>query len=144
MTTEHDDRPSAVPVGESDTTATIARRSLLGALGIATVGGLTASVLGLTGRAATPLSERVAAISTSAAAAHDASHLTTATGTPSAAPTHADHDAQAEAAVKAFPAKTAGAGLQELKSTVVNGVREFDLTCDKFKWEVTPGTLVDA
>jgi len=128
---------------EDDPTGTLARRSLLGALGVVTVGGLTAGVLGLTGRAATPLSQRAAAISPSAAASHDAGHVATATATPS--PTaHADHDAQAEAQVKAFPAKTAGAGLQELKSNVVNGVREFDLTCDQFKWEVTPGTFVDA
>src|SRR5437016_14138398 len=94
-----------------DPAGTIARRTMLGALGIATVGGLTAGVLGLTGRAATP--QRVAAAGPSAAPTHDASHgVAAGTGTP--APAVMGHDAQAEAAVKAFPAKTAGTGLQEL------------------------------
>src|SRR5207302_9956493 len=123
-----DDGTTNPPVPSDDAPAdpsgTLARRTLLGALGIATVGGLTAGVLGLTGRAATP--QRVAATGPSAAPTHDASHgVAAGTGTP--APAVMGHDAQAEAAVKAFPAKTAGAGLQELASTVVSGVREFDL-----------------
>ena len=55
-----------------------------------------------------------------------------------------DHDAHAESMVKAFPAKTAGSGLQPLASRVVEGAREFELTCDKIRWEVTPGVIVDA
>lgn len=146
MTTEKTDLPSdPEPSEPADPAGTIARRTLLGALGVATVGGLTAGALGITGRAATPLAQRIAASSPSAAVSHDAGRVATATGTPIASPTaHVDHDAQAEAVVKAFPAKTAGAGLQELTSTVVNGVREFDLTCDKMRWEVTPGQFYDA
>src|SRR5438094_8475775 len=104
-----------------DPAGTIARRTMLGALGIATVGGLTAGVLGLTGRAATPL-RATAAASSSAGPSHDASHgAPAATGAPATPPM--DHDAQAEAAVKAFPAKTAGVGLQEPPSTGGSGVR---------------------
>src|SRR6266545_2142042 len=135
-----DDTPPPAPAASepADQGGTVARRALLGAVGVATVGGLTASVLGLTGRAAGP----ARAASASPAATHEAGHAA-ATGAPSATPM-VDHDAQAEAAVKAFPAKTAGAGLQELKSTVVNGTREFDLTCDRIKWKVTPSVFVDA
>jgi len=49
-----------------------------------------------------------------------------------------DHDKLAEAAVKAFPAKTAGRGMQELASRVVGGVREFEITAAPVDWEVTP------
>jgi len=137
-----DDRgPQAPNIEPPDPVGTIARRTLLGALGVATVGGLTAGALGITGRAASPV-RAVTAASPSTAATHDASHGATATGSPPATPM--DHDAQAEAAVKAFPAKTSGVGLQELKSTVVNGVREFDLTCERFKWEVTPNNFAEA
>lgn len=138
MTTDGDD----IQREPADPTGTLARRTLLAGLGVATVGGLTAGVLGLTGRAATPGRVIPAVATESASPTHDASHVASATGSPSATPM--DHDAQAEAAVKAFPAKTSGTGLQELKSTVVNGVREFDLTCDKVRWEVTAGTFVDA
>ena len=114
--------------------ATFARRTLIGAVGMATLGGIAAGALGVTGRGASPT--RVAA----------------ATSTPSsptprrtAAPTATmDHDAHAESLVKAFPAKTAGSGLQPLASRVVEGVREFELTCEKIRWEVTPGVIVDA
>ncbi len=133
---------AATPADEpaDSPSATLARRALLGAVGVATVSGLTAGVLGLTGRAAGPA--KAAAASGSPTPTHDASHpiAASATSTPTAP---IDHDAQAEAAVKAFPAKTQGLGLQELRSTVVNGTREFDLTCDKVKWEVTPGNFAD-
>jgi FtsP/CotA-like multicopper oxidase with cupredoxin domain len=132
---------SSAPESEDSTSGTLARRALLGAVGIAAVGGLTAGVLGLTGRAASPA--RALATGATSTPTHDPTHsvVANATSTPS---TQMDHDAQAEAAVKAFPAKTAGTGLQELKSTVVNGTREFELTCDRIKWEVTPGNFADA
>src|SRR5437764_1413076 len=86
-----------IPTEHPDPAGTIARRTMLGALGIATVGGLTAGVLGLTGRAATPL--RVTSAADSQAPSHDASHgAPAATAAPAATPM--DHDAQAEAAVK--------------------------------------------
>jgi manganese oxidase len=117
-----------------DTRATIARRSLIGAIGVASLGGIAASALGFTGRGAAPA--RIAA----------ATSTPTATPVrPTASPTPTiDHDVHAEAMVKAFPAKTQGAGLQELASRVVDGAREFELTCDKIRWEVTPGVVVDA
>ena len=122
------------PIDASEAKATFARRTLIGAVGFATLGGIAAGALGLTGRGAAPA--RIAA----------------ATSTPSPTPrrtaaptaTTVDHDAHAESVVKAFPAKTAGIGLQELGSRVVDGAREFDLTCEKIRWEVTPGVIVDA
>ncbi|HUG06973.1 MAG TPA: multicopper oxidase domain-containing protein, partial [Candidatus Limnocylindria bacterium] len=130
--------PGDDPPGEeatADSKATFARRTLIGAVGFATLGGIAAGALGLTGRGAAPA--RVAA----------------ATSTPILSPTPRrtpaptatmDHDAHAESVVKAFPAKTAGAGLQPLASRVVDGAREFELTCEKIRWEVTPGVVVDA
>jgi FtsP/CotA-like multicopper oxidase with cupredoxin domain len=133
------DNPSSPPGADRDEPgATMLRRTLLGAVGVSAIGGLTAGVLGLTGKAAA--AREVVA---TAPATHTAAHTTVAAASPSPSPVM-DHDAQAEAAVKAFPAKTAGYGLEELKSTVVDGVREFDLTCDAIKWEVTPGQFVDA
>ncbi len=139
-------KPQATPKTtetRQDRGATIARRTLLGAVGVSAIGGLTAGVLGITGQGAS--AERVLVGATpSAAASHSATHsaVAAATSTPAA---QMDHDAQAEAVVKSFPAKTSGTGIQELPSSVVNGVREFDLTCDRIaKWEVTPGVFVEA
>jgi manganese oxidase len=136
MTETHDPAPhDADPNDVSEAKATLARRTLIGAVGFATLGGIAAGALGLTGRGAAPA--RVAA----------------ATSTPSLSPTPRrttaptatmDHDAHAESVVKAFPAKTAGIGLQELGSRVVDGAREFNVTCEKIRWEVTPGVFVDA
>src|SRR5512132_663724 len=99
--------PAASAPEPEEAGALLARRTVLGALGVSAIGGMTAAVLGLTGRGAP--SVRVAAAS--------ATPSTTATRsvapTASAASSHTDHDAQAEAVVKAFPAKTAGLGLQE-------------------------------
>ena len=120
-----------------DTRGNIARRTLIGAIGFASLGGIAASALGLTGRGAAPAG--VAAATSTAVA------TILRTTTPTAPPTPTiDHDVHAEAVVKAFPAKTAGAGLQELTSRIVDGAREFELTCDKIRWEVTPGVVVDA
>ncbi len=119
-----------------DTGGTIARRALIGAIGFASLGGIAAGALGLTGRGAAPA--RVAAATSTATA-------TALRTTVPASPTPTmDHDTHAEAMVKAFPAKTQGAGLQELASRVIDGAREFELTCDKIRWEVTPGVVVDA
>ena len=118
-----------------DTTGTIARRTLIGAVGLAGLGGIAATALGLTGNGAAPA--RIAAATSTPAA------TLLRTAPPSAAPTM-DHDGHAESLVKAFPATTQGAGLQELASRVVEGAREFELSCDKIRWEVTPGVVVDA
>ena len=119
-----------------DAGAVLARRTLLGALGISAIGGMTAAVLGLTGRGAPSVRVAAAIATPSTTAARSANVVPTATPM--------DHDAHAEAVVKAFPAKTAGLGMQELASTVIAGVRQFELTCQKVRWEVTPGVFVDA
>ena len=139
MTDETGPHPAEGPIEPPDPAGTLARRTLLGAVGIAGIGGLTAAALGLTGRGAS--ATRVAAAL--ATPTHSASHSVVAAATASATP-RMDHDALAEAVVKAFPAKTQGTGLQELASTVVDGARQFDLTCDKVRWEVTPGNFVEA
>jgi FtsP/CotA-like multicopper oxidase with cupredoxin domain len=119
----------------SDAKATLARRTLLGSIGLATLGGITAGAMGFTGRGASPA--RAAAATSTAAL--------TATPRQTIAPTATtDHDGHAESMVKAFPAKTAGVGLQPLTSKIVEGAREFELSCEKIKWEVTPGVFVDA
>jgi manganese oxidase len=141
MTDDATTPPDAGTDEPSDPTGSLARRTFLGAIGVATIGGLTAGVLGLTGRAAGPA--RVAAATTSPVATptHAATHTGAATA---AASTQMDHDAQAEAAVKAFPAKTQGTGLGELASRVVDGVREFEINAERVRFEVTPGQFQDA
>src|SRR5687768_7656590 len=118
MTETTDPAPHDVdPNDVSEPQATIARRTLIGAVGFATLGGIAAGALGLTGNGAAPA--RVAA----------ATSTSSISPTPrrSVAPTATmDHDAHAESVVKAFPAKTAGIGLQELGSRVVDGAREFN------------------
>lgn len=135
MTDEMGPRPAEGPVEQPDPAGTLARRTLLGAVGIAGIGGLTAAALGLTGRGA-PATRIATALATP-------THSVVAAATASPTPPM-DHDALAEAVVKAFPAKTQGTGLQELASTVVDGARQFDLTCDKVRWEATPGNFVEA
>jgi FtsP/CotA-like multicopper oxidase with cupredoxin domain len=124
----------------SDPAGSLARRTLLGAIGVATIGGLTAGVLGLTGRAAGPARVAAATSSPLATPTHAATHTAAATSAAS----QMDHDAQAEAAVKAFPAKTQGTGLGELESRVVDGVREFEIAAQRVRFEVTPGQFQDA
>ena len=53
-------------------------------------------------------------------------------------------DKMHEAGIKAFPAKTAGKGNQLLKPRVVNGVKVYDLTAKKIRWETAPGQTVEA
>lgn len=138
MTTAADRTPPRTADEPDDAGAVLARRTLLGGLGIAAIGGLTAGALGLTGRGA-PQTRAAAAATATGTASPSAVAAATASATPKV-----DHDAMAEAVVKAFPAKTRGEGLQELASTVVDGAREFTLTCGKVRWEVTPGIFVEA
>lgn len=119
----------------TDPTGTIARRTLLGAIGMASLGGIAAGALGFTGQGAAPARAATSTPSPRATALRSA----TAAPSPTMAP-----DAHAESLVRAFPAKTQGAGLQPLVSRLVEGVRTFDLSCDKVQWEVTPGVFVDA
>ncbi len=53
-------------------------------------------------------------------------------------------DAMHEKGMKAFPATTAGLGNQIMKPTMDNGVKVFELTARKIKWETEPGKLVEA
>jgi FtsP/CotA-like multicopper oxidase with cupredoxin domain len=53
-------------------------------------------------------------------------------------------DRMHEAGVKAFPAKTAGKGNQPMAPKMVGGVKVFELTASKIRWEVEPGRTVDA
>jgi FtsP/CotA-like multicopper oxidase with cupredoxin domain len=53
-------------------------------------------------------------------------------------------DAMHEKGIKSFPAKTAGKGNQPMAPKIVGGVKVFELTAEKIKWEVEPGRMVDA
>ena len=53
-------------------------------------------------------------------------------------------DKMHEAGVKAFPAKTAGKGNQLLKPRIEKGVKIFDITAKKIRWETAPGQIVEA
>jgi len=135
-----DERPGTEP-GQTDPEGIFARRTLLGVMGAAFGGALGVAVLG----ASRNLPAAAASLATPQPTVDHSVHAAaspTATGAPSAPP--ADHDVQMEAAVKAFPAKTQGTGLQELASTVVNGARQFALSCGALKWEVTPGVTLNA
>jgi FtsP/CotA-like multicopper oxidase with cupredoxin domain len=131
------------PTDERD--AQIARRALLGSVGLAGLGGLVAAILGATGNgkgagsvgdAARTLAPGRTAFPTPAVQA--------AATTPMPANMPMNHDNDAAAVTKAFPAKTAGVGLQELPSTIVGGVREFELFGATTDWEITPGKTVKA
>jgi uncharacterized cupredoxin-like copper-binding protein len=57
----------------------------------------------------------------------------------------AQMDAVMATSTKAFPAKTNGLGGQPLAPTVLaDGTKQFDLTAQVVKWEVSPGKLIDA
>src|SRR5712691_6762402 len=99
---------------DDDRAGRIARRVLLGNLGVATAGALAVAGLGLTGHGV------IATAPPSATPGHDHTAATTVTASPRpsgppAAPL-ADHDAAHKAVTAAFPAKTQGQGLQELGS----------------------------
>ncbi|HEU4700457.1 MAG TPA: copper oxidase [Gemmatimonadales bacterium] len=53
-------------------------------------------------------------------------------------------DAMHEKGIKAFPAKTAVMGNQPLAPKLVGGVKVFELTAKRMKWETAPGQFVDA
>jgi FtsP/CotA-like multicopper oxidase with cupredoxin domain len=55
-----------------------------------------------------------------------------------------DMDAEHEASVKAFPAKTAGLGDRVLRPTVEAGLKTFELTVAALRWEISPGAFVEA
>jgi manganese oxidase len=53
-------------------------------------------------------------------------------------------DRMHEAGIKSFPAKTEGKGNQVLEPRVENGVKVYNLSCDKVQWETEPGKRVEA
>ncbi len=132
------DHRTSVP---ADPEGAIARRTLLGVMGAALGGALGVSFLGATQNLSSP-SARAATQAATAQPTVDHSLHAAASPSPSASPT--DHDAQHQATTAAFPAKTQGAGLQELPSKIVDGAREFELSCGALKWEVTPGQFLNA
>ncbi|MDQ2914413.1 MAG: copper oxidase [Chloroflexota bacterium] len=132
--------PTRPPAEDDDRSGRIARRIFLGNLGVATAGALAVAGLALAGKGA--VAAQPSPLPAHAHAAATPSPTATARATPTSVPT--DHDAVHKAVTAAFPAKTQGQGLQELPSRVVDGVREFDLTCGKIRWEVTPGQFVEA
>jgi len=69
----------------------------------------------------------------------------TATATLAAARANADAmDKMHEAAMKAFPAKTAKHGNQPLAPRIEKGVKVFDLVARKVQWETEPGKFAEA
>jgi FtsP/CotA-like multicopper oxidase with cupredoxin domain len=135
--TKAKDAESADPVG------TIARRALLGTVGTAGLTALAVGVLGASGRMSA-VAVAAAAATPSLRPTASAEHSLHAVASPSPSALPIDHDALHQATTAAFPAKTQGIGLQELASRVVDGVREFELTCGVTKWEVVPGRFVNA
>jgi len=79
----------------------------------------------------------------SSAAADRAAASPTPTPVPAVSAAEA-MDKMHEAAVKAFPAKTAGKGGQPLAPRLEKGVKVFELTARKIQWETAPGQMVEA
>src|SRR5687767_8798894 len=52
-------------------------------------------------------------------------------------------DRMHEAGVKAFPAKTAGKGNQLMQPRIERGVKVYELTARKIRWETAPGQTVE-
>ncbi|HEX4744060.1 MAG TPA: multicopper oxidase domain-containing protein [Candidatus Limnocylindria bacterium] len=128
-----------------DRAGTIARRALLGNLGLVAAGLGTVAVLGATGQlVAAPA--RAAAASATPTLMPGHTTMPTPAVRPTAKPTAAaiDHDPEHEAVIKAFPAKTQGESLGDLPSRVVDGAREFEIVTKRTRFEVTPGHFFDA
>ena len=53
-------------------------------------------------------------------------------------------DKMHEAGIKSFPAKTEGKGGQLLAPRIENGVKVYELTAEKIRWETAPGQTVEA
>jgi manganese oxidase len=79
---------------------------------------------------------------------HESDH-SGGTTAPNPAPLSAAAAAEAmdrmhEAGIEAFPAKTAGKGNQLLEPKIRNGVKVFELTAKKIRWETAPSQTVEA
>jgi manganese oxidase len=132
------------------------RRSFLKWSGLAAAGAAAAGTLVACGDTAAQVPP-VSTLPPATAASADDSHTAGGAGHSNAAPASAEvtptvsglskadeMDAMHEAGVKAFPAKTEGLGMQPLEPRLDNGVKVFDLTCEKVMWEVEPGKKVEA
>jgi FtsP/CotA-like multicopper oxidase with cupredoxin domain len=104
--------------------------------------------LGLTLPAAAAALSACGAPATQAAAPTHTGNDTAPSGaaqtTATTGPDWEEMDRMHEATIKAFPAKTAGAGNQPLTPRIENGIKIFELTCKVVPWEVAPGQIVDA
>lgn len=125
------------------------RRSFLRWSGlIAAAGTLTACGKGIaTSPAVATVPVAAAAPTLDAAMDHTAAPASAATSAPATQTTGSEWeemDRMHEAGVKAFPAKTEGIGMQPLAPRLENGVKIFDLTCEKVMWEVEPGKKLEA
>jgi FtsP/CotA-like multicopper oxidase with cupredoxin domain len=106
-------------------------------------GSLAALALGAA--ACTPAAADTKLPATDASAGHDSHGAPAAGATPANALSAADQmDAMHEAGIKAFPAKTEGAGNLLLEPRVEKGVKVYDLTASVIKWETEPGKRVEA
>ncbi|HEY1015840.1 MAG TPA: multicopper oxidase domain-containing protein [Herpetosiphonaceae bacterium] len=117
----------------------------LGAAGLAAAGTLAACAESTSG--AQQIIAVTATPTTAPAADHTAHTASPAGASGTATPAGADWqemDRMHEAGVKAFPAKTAGIGMQPLEPKIENGVKVFELTCKKVMWEVSPGQTMEA
>jgi FtsP/CotA-like multicopper oxidase with cupredoxin domain len=78
---------------------------------------------------------------------HSAAPAAAATSEPATQTTGSaweEMDRMHQAGVEAFPAKTEGLGMQPLDYRMDNGVKVFDLTCEKIMWEVEVGKKLEA
>ena len=125
----------------TDRQGVIARRTLLGVMGAACGGAIGVALMSATHNFPVAAATLATPSATPQPTVDHTLHAA-ASGAPSATP--ADHDALHQATIAAFPAKTQGLGLQELPSTIVDGAREFAISCGETKWEVTPGQFLKA
>jgi len=100
---------------------------------------LTAVVVGV----ATACKNSAAAKPIAQSAAGAAPIPSGSTAVPAISPADA-MDAMHEKGIKAFPAATAGKGNQLIEPRIHDGVKTFELTARKIRWETAPGNFVEA
>ncbi len=117
---------------------TFLQRGAVAALGVPVLGSALAACAGA--------SDTNAAAQQPASDSHQAGHQAAAPApAPLSARERADKmDADHEAGVKAFPAKTEGKGNVVMEPKVVRGVKVYELECREIDWEVEPGRRLKA
>ena len=131
----------------SPTPATASRRAFLRTGAIAAIGAPAAvTALAACAGDARPRTDSAAPATPSVKADSDSSGGTMAAHpvTPSQTSSADTMDAMHERGVKAFPAQTAGKGNILLAPTIVNGVKVYELTARRIRWETEPGKTVEA